>query len=1103
METAKVPAAVAAAAEELGIDLTQEAAKLWRNHPALVKLSEDMADPQQLPAGWSAHLDPMYNRFFYVDEATGTSVWQHPLHNYFMGAVFMARDGSHMLEENQKHHPPNDEEVEEMARYLGIQPEDPPAVREVARMAVCAPLPPGWEQYDLDGYDGYRNTGTGEEQEAHPLDDYFAELVRKDLWADQAASGSGTSTPGAGSGAKVSFRFDAVLDEGSKTAALYESCVRDIVRSALKGINGTVLAYGQTGSGKTHTIMGHRNDPGVIAMAIDGIFAVLGSAVDEYSMKVDMLEIYNEDLRDLLAEPTEHLSKCRQLHIKEDAMHGVTVSGLYEEPVNDPVRMKQLLERGNSRRQTSSHRMNHISSRSHALYQIAIERKRVHAGHAAQVSVLNFVDLAGSERLEKSGNENEVLRARESVNINLSLLMLGNVISKLAELGSAAHTTTATQSFVPYRNSKLTRILQPSLGGNARTAVIATINPSVNQAEETSHTLRFAARAMAVTNLVSVNKVITDGDLAKQYRHEADDLRRRLRLQRGGQDPYEDIHMLQSKLARLEDRNMSLQLQLESVTGRPADVRDSLPPTPPGLNLPAMHVRKGGEPLTADKALKMISRVAALSRGLNRNLGLYGAATPEAIVQAVRKMRAERDQLRWRDRDHRERLQDLQSELTELDEFRKDWPLLEEAVKVMEDLTGGRAAGVANSLPERLKDAVETAAMLSAELSSLERQHSTVALLLAQEQSRAKALQEDNTAMKAAVASASALQSSVARLTDENAALRKHKGAAGVAVPGEAALKMVDVMEKQVANMQARLDAHENDREALKSRLAELAGIATPEQAGGLSASSSAPTGANASPETTPRQQTPQQRAQNPSQPLVGSAAVRQARAAHARAKVAEVQLAKALAERDALSQKLAQLQPAKEPDSEKSGDSEDENDAIMQRLKQRVYTLSKEVATLKHWPPYSAQSLPLNGASGLALIPEKPKAAQGWVDPNDSGDPKLREIEALRKRLVAAERARADVVAKVAAEKRIVQMQLQGAQKAAMQAATLDKQLQEWEAKMAQTAHISEAMRAERDATAAQLQMMAEENARLRAGMEQISTHLQLSTVSGAGQAS
>ena len=206
-------------------------------------------------------------------------------------------------------------------------------------------------------------------------------------------------------------------------------------------------------------------------------------------------------------------------------MLGVRISGVYEEMVSEPGRMKLLFQRGNSRRQTSSHRMNAVSSRSHAIFQIMIER-RSNDSSATHVSTLNFVDLAGSERIEKSGNDYEALRTREANNINVSLLMLGNVISKLAErsvcsmqnvnrAGSPARTAQRSPDHIPYRNSKLTRLLQPSLGGNARTTIIATINPSADQVEETSHTLRLESRsALSATPFLvsSISQVVAHSD---------------------------------------------------------------------------------------------------------------------------------------------------------------------------------------------------------------------------------------------------------------------------------------------------------------------------------------------------------------------------------------------------------------------------------------------------------------------------------------------------------------------------------------------------------------------------------------------------------------
>eukprot|EP00891_Asterochloris_glomerata_P000379 jgi/Astpho2/379/e_gw1.00010.128.1_t len=227
------------------------------------------------------------------------------------------------------------------------------------------------------------------------------------------------------------YHFDQVLGEATPTEEVYSSSIQGVVHSALEGVNATVLAYGQTGSGKTYTIMGAKEHPGVISLAIDDLFAAVEPLpADACRLKVDMLELYNEELRDLLAPALDRRRK-QSLQIQEDAVTGTRVVGAYEEVVSSPARMKHLFERGNNRRQTSSHHLNAVSSRSHAIFQVLIERK-VAAGNAVQMSTLNFVDLAGSERLDKSGNEGEAAR-HEATNINLSLLMLGNVISKLAE----------------------------------------------------------------------------------------------------------------------------------------------------------------------------------------------------------------------------------------------------------------------------------------------------------------------------------------------------------------------------------------------------------------------------------------------------------------------------------------------------------------------------------------------------------------------------------------------------------------------------------------------------------------------------------------------
>ena len=204
---------------------------------------------------------------------------------------------------------------------------------------------------------------------------------------------------------------------------------------------------------------------------------------------------------------------------------GVRVMGMHEEIVHDAGRIQGLIARGAKSRTTASTKMNVNSSRSHTIFRMVIQSKAKGKtdSRSVKVSVLNFVDLAGSERLRKSGSVGA--RAHETTHINLSLMTLGTVISKLAD-GKKGE-------FVPYRNSKLTRILQPSLGGNAKTAIIATIALTEAHAEETSHTLRFAARAKNVINYVQVNEVGPDQTLVQKYKREIQGLYQQLQAQAG------------------------------------------------------------------------------------------------------------------------------------------------------------------------------------------------------------------------------------------------------------------------------------------------------------------------------------------------------------------------------------------------------------------------------------------------------------------------------------------------------------------------------------------------------------------------------------------
>ncbi|KAJ6700107.1 CENTROMERE PROTEIN E [Salix purpurea] len=318
------------------------------------------------------------------------------------------------------------------------------------------------------------------------------------------------------------FEFDRVFGEACKTEEVYRSKTKEIVTAAVRGFNGTVFAYGQTNSGKTHTMRGTANEPGVIPLAVHDLFHIIQQDVDrEFLLRMSYMEIYNEDINDLLA--PEH----RKLQIHESTERGIYVAGLREEIVASPQQVLDLMQFGESHRHIGETNMNLYSSRSHTIFRMIIEsRDRTgdddssNSCDAVRVSVLNLVDLAGSERAAKTGAEG--VRLKEGSHINKSLMTLGTVIKKLSEGAESQG------GHVPYRDSKLTRILQPALGGNANTAIICNITLAQVHADETKSSLQFASRALRVTNCAHVNEILTDAALLKRQKKEIEELREKL-----------------------------------------------------------------------------------------------------------------------------------------------------------------------------------------------------------------------------------------------------------------------------------------------------------------------------------------------------------------------------------------------------------------------------------------------------------------------------------------------------------------------------------------------------------------------------------------------
>ncbi|XP_039487512.1 kinesin-like protein KIF3A [Drosophila santomea] len=314
------------------------------------------------------------------------------------------------------------------------------------------------------------------------------------------------------------YYFDNVFDGGSNQMDLYVDTARPIVDKVLEGYNGTILAYGQTGTGKTYTMSGNPDSPqtkGIIPNAFAHIFGHIAKAKEnqKFLVRVSYMEIYNEEVRDLLGKDVG-----KSLEVKERPDIGVFVKDLSGYVVHNADDLENIMRLGNKNRAVGATKMNQESSRSHAIFSITVERSELGEGDVQHVRMgkLQLVDLAGSERQSKTQASGQ--RLKEATKINLSLSVLGNVISALVD-GKSTH--------IPYRNSKLTRLLQDSLGGNSKTVMCATISPADSNYMETISTLRYASRAKNIQNRMHINEEPKDA-LLRHFQEEIARLRKQL-----------------------------------------------------------------------------------------------------------------------------------------------------------------------------------------------------------------------------------------------------------------------------------------------------------------------------------------------------------------------------------------------------------------------------------------------------------------------------------------------------------------------------------------------------------------------------------------------
>ncbi|KAG7944663.1 hypothetical protein I3843_15G114100 [Carya illinoinensis] len=345
----------------------------------------------------------------------------------------------------------------------------------------------------------------------------------------------------------ASFFFDKVFGPASLTDTVYEEGVKNVALSALMGINATIFAYGQTSSGKTYTMRG------ITEKAVNDIYRhIMNNPERDFTIKISGLEIYNENVRDLLNSESD-----RNLKLLDDPEKGTMVEKLVEEIATDDQHLRQLISICEAQRQVGETALNDNSSRSHQIIRLTIQSSHRENSDCVRsfVASLNFVDLAGSERASQTHADGA--RLREGCHINLSLMTLTTVIRKLSIGKRTGH--------IPYRDSKLTRILQHSLGGNARTAIICTLSPALTHVEQSRNTLFFATRAKEVTNNAQVNMVVSDKQLVKHLQKQVARLEAELRTPDPSKERDFKIQQMEMEIEDLKRQRDLAQSQVDEL----------------------------------------------------------------------------------------------------------------------------------------------------------------------------------------------------------------------------------------------------------------------------------------------------------------------------------------------------------------------------------------------------------------------------------------------------------------------------------------------------------------------------------------------------------
>ncbi|KAK6907889.1 hypothetical protein I203_101890 [Kwoniella mangroviensis CBS 8507] len=388
--------------------------------------------------------------------------------------------------------------------------------------------------------------------------------------------------------------FDRILPPHSDNGKVYGTSARRHVRSAMEGYNAVIFAYGQTASGKTHTLSGSSMEPGIIPLAISDLFSQIRSTPDrEFLLRASYLELYNETIIDLLS-----TVPGAELHLSE-GKKGVVINGLTEVAVRSEADVKKLLRSGEDRRKVGATDWNARSSRSHCVFRITIEsrsrnpaieeapigartpggRLKAAGDKMTRISTLSIIDLAGSEKHTSSKERNA-----EGKHINQSLLTLKLVISKLADLASKRNVT-----HVPYRDSKLTRLLQNSLSGDALISVICTVSPSSLNLAESISTLAFAQGLKRVVLKAQKKEVVDPHALIQQYQNEIAELRAQLRekeMHGGNKTEREKNEAMEKRLNELKSMILT---SVNVNSPNPEDNAAMIPPSPAKMRYPKLE----------------------------------------------------------------------------------------------------------------------------------------------------------------------------------------------------------------------------------------------------------------------------------------------------------------------------------------------------------------------------------------------------------------------------------------------------------------------------------------------------------------------------------